>query len=116
MLITQEIFEAFLKCRTKSHLIGHGVAIEGAAANLPQEPLEQVFRGDASVRLRANVAEGQVYLGTPAVDAIRADLHFDCRLQSVNGKSQSRTSRTTLGAGNRAHRSKWLHPSAISFE
>ena len=58
MLITQEIFEAFLKCRTKSHLIGHGVTIEGAAANLPQEPLEEVFRRDASVRLRANVAEG----------------------------------------------------------
>jgi hypothetical protein len=47
MLITQEIFEAFLKCRTKSHLIGHGVSIEGAAANLPQEALEEVFRRDA---------------------------------------------------------------------
>jgi hypothetical protein len=38
MLITQEIFEAFLKCRTKSHLIGHGVTIEGAAADLPMPP------------------------------------------------------------------------------
>jgi hypothetical protein len=91
MLITQEIFEAFLKCRTKSHLIGHSVAIEGAARNLPQEPLEEVFRHDASVRLRANVAEGQVYLGTPPVGAIRQHIYSliaDCSLSTASLKAE----------------------------
>ena len=102
MLITQEIFEAFLKCRTKSHLIGHGVTIEGAAANLPQEPLEEVFRRDASVRLRANVAEGQVYLGTPPVGAIRRQIYSliaDCSLSTASLKAELHGLRLVRGTG-----------------
>src|ERR1700730_525269 len=102
MLITQEIFEAFLKCRTKSHLIGHGVTIEGSAANLPQEPLEEVFRRDASVRLRANVAEGQVYLGTPPVGAIKRQLYIliaDCSLSTASLKAELHGLRLVRGTG-----------------
>jgi hypothetical protein len=117
MLITQEIFEAFLKCRTKSHLIGHGVAIEGAAANLPQNLLEEVFRRDAWVRLRASVAEGEVHLGTPPVGAIRRQIYSliaDCSLSTASLKAELHGLRLVRGTG--AHRSEWLHSTAISFE
>jgi hypothetical protein len=40
MAITQEVFEAFLKCRTKAHLIGHGVAVDESAINSPLKELD----------------------------------------------------------------------------
>jgi hypothetical protein len=44
MAITQEIFEAFLKCHTKAPLIGHDVAIEQSAIDPPLKELDDTYR------------------------------------------------------------------------
>jgi predicted RecB family nuclease len=100
MLITQEIFEAFLKCHTKSHLISLGAPVEGAAPTLPREQLEEVFRRDAVIRLRSGIAEGELYVGTPPMEAIRRRTYrliTDCGLSTANLKSDLHGLRLTRG-------------------
>ena len=84
MAITQEIFEAFLKCHTKAHLIGHGVAVDQSAIDSPLKELDDTYRRRGSDELRAVVADGQLYTGTPSVQAIRRRLYAliaDCSCQ-----------------------------------
>ena len=71
MAITQEIFEAFLKCHTKAHLIGHGVAVDQSAIDPPLKEVDDTYRHRGSDELRAVVADGQLYIGTPSVQIIR---------------------------------------------
>jgi hypothetical protein len=68
MVVTAEIFEAFLKCRTKSYLFGSGVAVEETAIAVVQAQLENVFRRDAGTALRATAADYQLYVGTPPIE------------------------------------------------
>ncbi|MGA2715324.1 MAG: patatin-like phospholipase family protein [Bryobacteraceae bacterium] len=75
MVITQEIFEAFLKCHTKSHLIGRSGATEESAIDLPLKGLEEIYRHNGSVELRAVVADGQLHVGTPPMQAIKRRIH-----------------------------------------
>jgi hypothetical protein len=51
MTITLEIFEAFLKCRTKAHLIGHGVAVDHSAIDPPLKELDDTYRHRGSDEL-----------------------------------------------------------------
>ncbi|MGA2901386.1 MAG: hypothetical protein ABSF40_14235 [Candidatus Acidiferrales bacterium] len=75
MAITQEIFEAFLKCHTKAHLIGHGVAVDQSVIDpLLKEP-DDTYRHCGSDELRTAVAEGQLYTGTLSVQAIKRRLY-----------------------------------------
>ena len=91
MAITQEIFEAFLKCHTKAHLIGHGVAVDESVINSPLKELDDAYRHRGADELRAAVAADQLYIGTPSVQAIRRRLYAvitDCSLSTPNLKAE----------------------------
>jgi hypothetical protein len=94
MAITQEVFEAFLKCHTKAHLIGHGVAVDQSAIDPPLKELDDTYRHRGSNELRAVVADGQLYIGTPSVQAIRRRIYAlitDCmrhRLRAGHSRRQ----------------------------
>jgi predicted RecB family nuclease len=102
MAITQEIFEAFLKCHTKAHLIGHGVAVDQSAIDSPLKELDDTYRHRGSDELRAVVADGQLYIGTPSVQAIRRRLYAliaDCSLSTPNLKAELHGLRLVRGTG-----------------
>ncbi len=91
MAIMQEIFEAFLKCHTKAHLIGHGVGVDQSAIDPPLKELDDTYRHRGSDELRAAVANGQLYIGTPSVKAIKRRLYAliaDCSLSTPNLKAE----------------------------
>jgi hypothetical protein len=90
MAITQEIFEAFLKCHTKAHLIGHGVA-DQSVIDPPLKELDDTYRHRGSCELRAVVADGQLYIGTPSMQAVKRRLYAlitDCSLPTPNLKAK----------------------------
>jgi hypothetical protein len=102
MVITREIFEAFLKCHTKAHLIGHGVAVDQSAIDPPLRELDDTYRHRGSDELRAVVADGQLYIGTPSVQAIRRRLYAliaDCSLSTPNLKAELHGLRLVYGTG-----------------
>jgi len=102
MAITQEIFEAFLKCHTKAHLIGHGVAVDQSAIDPPLKELDDTYRHGGSDELRAVLADGELYIGTPSVQAIRRRLYAliaDCSLSTPNLKAQLHGLRLVRGTG-----------------
>ena len=102
MAITQEIFEAFLKCRTKAHLIGHGVAVTESAIDSPLKELNDTYRHRSSDELRAAVADGQLYIGTPSVEAIKRRLYVliaDCSLSTQSLKAELHGLRLVRGTG-----------------
>ena len=109
MAITQEIFEAFLKCHTKAHLMSHGVALE-SATNLPLKELDDTYRHHGSDELRALVADGQLYIGTPSVQAIGRRLYpliAGCSLSTPNLKAELHGLRLVRGTG-RADRGDYI--------
>lgn len=71
MVITQEIFEAFLQCPTKSYLPSHVDTVAEDALGQARQRWEELFRHAVSSRLRAAVSENQVYVGTPPAEAIK---------------------------------------------
>ncbi len=78
--ITQESFEAFLKCPRKSHLVSDGAV--GAQPDLHdwQRRLEQNFKVAASARLRSSLRPNEWYVGTPPGEGLherRYRLVFD---------------------------------------
>ena len=78
MVITLQIFEAFLKCPIKSYLSLHTTEV----ATWPQE-LEQIYIRNGWSRLCANIPADQVIIGASAVEAIRErhrGLLIDCAL------------------------------------
>jgi predicted RecB family nuclease len=84
MVITQQIFEAFLKCPTKSQLSRDGSVIVENSAAWPQE-LEQIFIRNGWSRLCASIPADQVIIGASAAEAIRqrrSGLVVDCTLQT----------------------------------
>jgi predicted RecB family nuclease len=102
MAITQEIFEAFLKCHTKAHLIGHGVAVDQSVIDpLLKEP-DDTYRHRGSDELRTAVAEGQLYIGTLSVQAIKRRLYAlitNCSLSTPNLKAELHGLRLVRGTG-----------------
>src|SRR6266404_56191 len=103
MKITQAIFAAFTQCRTKSHLSSHsGVVVENALGQA-QQHWDQLYQRNGSSRLRARVLDGQLYVGTPTVEAIQQQkcrVILDCTLETsdllahVHGLELVRSPRT----------------------
>jgi len=82
MEITQQIFEAFLKCPTRSYLSSDASVVIESSVAWPQE-LEQIFVLNGCSRLCASIPADRVFVGTPAVEAIREQrdgLIIDCAL------------------------------------
>src|SRR5262249_36835702 len=69
MLITQQIFEAFLNCPTKSYLTGTAAFSENQAAC--QQELEQIYVRSGWSRLCDGIPADQVVIGASAVEIIR---------------------------------------------
>jgi predicted RecB family nuclease len=102
MAITQEIFEAFLKCHTKAHLIGHGVAIDQSAIYPPLKELNDTYRNRGLDELRVGVADSQLYIGTPSMQKIKRRLYAliaDCSLSAPNLKAELHGLRLVRGTG-----------------
>lgn len=80
MVITQEIFEAFLQCPTKSYLSCDASSSADTSFVRLQE-LEQTFIGDGWSRLRASIPADEMLIGTAVMKAIKQQLHgviIDC--------------------------------------
>jgi len=70
MLITEETFEAFLKCETKSHLyFQRAVGVQSEFGEW-QRNLRQKFKETGWDRLRSTVREDQLCFGTPALQSL----------------------------------------------
>ena len=85
MTITQAIFAAFTQCRTKSHLSSHSAFVAQNAPGQARQQWDQLYQRNGSSRLRARLLDGQLYVGTPAVEAIQQQQYrviLDCMLQA----------------------------------
>ncbi len=85
MVITQEIFEAFLHCPTKSYLSSHSGAGAATALVRARQQWEELFRHTGSSTVSTRVPDNQVYVGTPIAEAIRQQQYrviLDCTLQA----------------------------------
>src|SRR5712692_10747295 len=85
MTITQAIFVAFTQCRTKSHLCSHSAAVAENTLGQARQHWDQLYQRNGSSRLRARVLDAQLYVGTPAVEAIQQQQYrmiLDCTLQT----------------------------------
>jgi len=85
MTITQAIFAAFTQCRTKSHLSSHSAVVVENTLGQARQHWGQLYQRNGSSRLRARVLDGQLYVGTPTVEAIQQQKYrviLDCTLQT----------------------------------
>lgn len=64
MSVTQEIFEAFLKCPRKSHLVSEGAIGAQSEFYKEQRRLEESYERAASARLRSSLQPNEWYVGT----------------------------------------------------
>ncbi len=71
MVITQEIFEAFLQCPTKSYLSSHADVEAETEIGRGRQQWEELFRHTGSSSVRIPVPDNQAYVGTNAGEAIR---------------------------------------------
>src|SRR5260370_32627691 len=103
MVITQDIFEAFLQCPTKSYLSAHAAANAENAMGQVRQRWDELYRRNGSSRLRTHVPDGQLYVGTPAAETIQQRKYrviLDCTLQAsdlrahVHGLELIRSPRT----------------------
>ena len=71
--VTNVLFDAFLRCKLKAHLLADGA--EGADTAIPryQHGLTEAFEQSALRHLRSRVSEGQVCEGTPPLRAFQLD-------------------------------------------
>src|ERR1022692_1477877 len=74
MIITQEIFEAFLHCPTKSHLFCRP-DVPDATPSQERRPEEESFQQSGSSRLHASVPDHEVYTGTPTAETIKRKIY-----------------------------------------
>jgi len=70
MTITQEIFEAYLHCPTKCHLVGHGVEAECAPLFSSTEG-DDAFRREGVSRMSTGVATEEILIGLPTLVALK---------------------------------------------
>ena len=70
MSITQEIFGAFLKCATKSHLYSEGVIGTQTEFGEWQRRVQEDFKEAAWARLRSSVGTNEWYVGTPPIEQL----------------------------------------------
>ena len=74
MIITQEIFKAYLRCPTKSHLFCRP-DLPAATTGQKRRPEEDPFQQGGSSRLRASVPDHEVYTGTPTAETIKRKMY-----------------------------------------
>src|SRR5260370_4531035 len=83
MAITQEIFEAYLHCPTKCHLVAHGTEAE-CAPHLPQmTQVNDTFRCEGVSRMCAGVPADEIRIGLPTLIALKQQRYrvvVDCGL------------------------------------
>lgn len=80
MRITQESFEAFLKCSRKSYLVSEGAIGVQYEFHGWQHRLEENYKEAASARLRSSTLPNEWYVGTPSAERLhegRYRLIFD---------------------------------------
>jgi hypothetical protein len=103
MVITQEIFEAFMQCRTKSYLSSHDHACAENTLGEARQRCEELYQRNGSLQLRARLPDGQSFVGTPSTETIQQQRYrmiLDCAFQSsdlranVHGLELVRSSRT----------------------
>ena len=70
MQVTQEIFEAFLKCRTKSHLYWNGDGGTHTEFGEWERRIEEEFKERGWSQLRSALNEEDWYQGTPCLETI----------------------------------------------
>jgi predicted RecB family nuclease len=71
MSVTQEIFEAFLKCPRKSHLVSEGAIGAQSEFYEGQRRLEESYEQAASARLRSSLQPNEWYVGTHPVERLQ---------------------------------------------
>src|SRR5215467_5598521 len=76
--ITQESFEAFLKCPKKSYLVSQGQIGAQSEFYEWQRRLEENYKEATSTLLRTSNLQKEWYVGTPPVEQLRA-----CRYRLV---------------------------------
>ena len=71
-IITNAVFNAFLKCKMKAHLLLDGA--EGTDADIPrwQQELTSAFEQPALQRLRSQASSGQIFEGLPPLHALES--------------------------------------------
>jgi len=71
-IITNAVFNAFLKCKMKAHLLLDGA--EGTDADIPrwQQELTSAFEQPALQRLRSQASSGQIFEGLPPPHALES--------------------------------------------
>jgi hypothetical protein len=85
MTITQAIFEAFLQCRTKSHLSSQPTPLTENAVGQARQRWDQLFQRNGLSRLRARALDDQLCVGTPTIESIQQQKYrviLDCTLQT----------------------------------
>lgn len=91
MIITQEIFEAFLHCPTKAHLSCSAAAEAENEVDRARQRWDEVYRRNGSSTFRTRVPDDQAYVGTPSAEAIHRQLYrviLDCTLQASDLRAQ----------------------------
>jgi predicted RecB family nuclease len=71
MAITEEIFEAFLRCETKSYLYSQGAVRTNTEFSEWKRHVRETFKQTGWKRLRSAVREGEWYVGTPPLHAFQ---------------------------------------------
>jgi predicted RecB family nuclease len=105
MPITEETFEAFLKCETKSHL--YFKCVVGVQSNFSkwQKHLREKFKQTGLERLRSAVRGDQCYVGTPALQVLKDNryrliIDYTTALPGIHARLHAleliRTARDTL--------------------
>jgi hypothetical protein len=70
MTITQEIFEAYLKCRTKSYLYSNNAVGTRSEFSEWQQHVQQEFREKGWRQLTSALRTGEWYQGTPSLETV----------------------------------------------
>jgi hypothetical protein len=80
MSVTQEIFEAFVNCPTKSHLYSDGAMGTQSEFHEWRRRVQEEYKEAASARLHSPIKTNECYIGTPPVEHLeqrRYRLIFD---------------------------------------
>src|SRR5205823_8406967 len=71
MIITQEMFETFLRCPTKSYLSCHGPTATASELTKSRKQLQDLFLRNGVSRIFEAIPASGLFVGTPAASTIR---------------------------------------------
>jgi predicted RecB family nuclease len=104
MVITQEIFEAFLRCPTKSYLYSHGPIPTASALTNSRQQLQVAFLRDGVSGISRKIPAADLFVGTPVANAVKQRAHrviLDCIITTpalrsrLHGMELTRSSKRT---------------------